>query len=178
MAGQPGDRQSQGVHRQRLQHRRRRRCRPRVYTRSRSRGTHCGASASRIRSTPTASVAPRDAEKTNGKICGGSIAFGGGVPLYRGQDAGRRPRRQRRHGLRRPRDRQAHPPPRASSIPRRASSPTTSRYSSVDGPSPFAHPLCAEHVAQRQEAGRRSERRSGYRIAGRLGGATSRASAC
>ena len=26
---------------------------------------------------------PRDADKTNGKICGGSIAFGGGVPLYR-----------------------------------------------------------------------------------------------
>ena len=30
-------------------------------------------------------VAPQDAAKTDGKVCGGAIAFGGGVPLYRGK---------------------------------------------------------------------------------------------
>jgi uncharacterized protein GlcG (DUF336 family) len=29
--------------------------------------------------------APQNADKTDGKICGGSIAFGGGVPLYKGR---------------------------------------------------------------------------------------------
>src|SRR5581483_8074076 len=33
--------------------------------------------------SPDCLVAPVDASKTNGKLCGGSIAFGGGVPLYR-----------------------------------------------------------------------------------------------
>jgi uncharacterized protein GlcG (DUF336 family) len=28
---------------------------------------------------------PQDADKTNGKICGGSVAFGGGVALYKGK---------------------------------------------------------------------------------------------
>jgi uncharacterized protein GlcG (DUF336 family) len=32
---------------------------------------------------PECLVAPGDMDKTNGRICGGSIAFGGGVPLYR-----------------------------------------------------------------------------------------------
>jgi uncharacterized protein GlcG (DUF336 family) len=33
---------------------------------------------------PTCLESPQAADRTNGKICGGSIAFGGGVPLYRG----------------------------------------------------------------------------------------------
>ena len=32
-------------------------------------------------------VGPKDMNATNGKICGGSIAFGGGVPLYRERPA-------------------------------------------------------------------------------------------
>jgi len=32
---------------------------------------------------PDCLVAPGDAGKTDGKICGGAIAFGGGVPLYK-----------------------------------------------------------------------------------------------
>lgn len=32
---------------------------------------------------PECVVAPGDSAKTNGRICGGGIAFGGGVPLYR-----------------------------------------------------------------------------------------------
>ena len=34
---------------------------------------------------PQCVVSPQDSAKTDGKICGGSIAFGGGVPLYRGK---------------------------------------------------------------------------------------------
>src|SRR4029078_667771 len=33
-------------------------------------------------------VGPTDMNATKGKICGGSIAFGGGVPLYQGQQRG------------------------------------------------------------------------------------------
>jgi uncharacterized protein GlcG (DUF336 family) len=32
---------------------------------------------------PDCIVAPADMNKTNGRVCGGSIAFGGGVPLYK-----------------------------------------------------------------------------------------------
>src|SRR5581483_2444613 len=34
---------------------------------------------------PDCLVGPDDAGKTDGKICGGQIAFGGGVPLYKGK---------------------------------------------------------------------------------------------
>ena len=71
-------------------------------------------------------VAPADMNATNGKICGGSIAFGGGVPLYQGQNPRRRPRHQRRH-RRAPitRSRSGSAISR-SWIPKRANSPTTS----------------------------------------------------
>ena len=34
---------------------------------------------------PQCVVSPKDAGQTDGKVCGGSIAFGGGVPLYKGK---------------------------------------------------------------------------------------------
>jgi uncharacterized protein GlcG (DUF336 family) len=34
---------------------------------------------------PACLETPQNADKTDGKICGGSIAFGGGVPLYKGR---------------------------------------------------------------------------------------------
>src|SRR3954470_11704342 len=30
-------------------------------------------------------VSPQDSRKTDGKVCGGAIAFGGGMPLYKGK---------------------------------------------------------------------------------------------
>jgi uncharacterized protein GlcG (DUF336 family) len=35
--------------------------------------------------SPTCLESPVDAAKTDGKVCGGSIAFGGGLPLYKGK---------------------------------------------------------------------------------------------
>ena len=45
--------------------------------------TRCGVSASQILSTTPVLNPPVDADKTNGKLCGGSISFGGGVVFYR-----------------------------------------------------------------------------------------------
>ena len=74
------------------------------------------------------------------QVCGGTITFGGGLALYQGPDPRRRPGRQRRYVVHRPRDRQTHarserPGPSRPALRR-------DRLHAVDGPSPFAHPLC------------------------------------
>ena len=77
-----------------------------------------------------------------GKVCGGTIAFGGGLRALQGTDPRRRPRRQRRHLVRRPRDRQAGAAVRQ--VSRRPVCPlTTSSIRRSTDRLPFAHPLCA-----------------------------------
>jgi uncharacterized protein GlcG (DUF336 family) len=83
----------------------------------------------------------RHPNDTTGKVCGGTIVFGGGVPLYKGQT--------RVGGLgasgdtacadheiaKRIRHMAALDPPKGQTV-------DDIVYASVDGPSPFAHPLC------------------------------------
>ncbi len=84
---------------------------------------------------------PADAEKTNGKICGGSIAFGGGVPLYRNKT--------RVGGLGVSGDTACADHEIAKRIrhlanldPEKGQFADDITYSSADGPSAFTHPLC------------------------------------
>ena len=90
---------------------------------------------------PNCLESPADADKTNGKICGGSIAFGGGVALYRGKT--------RVGGLGVSGDTACADHEIAKRIrhlanldPEKGEFVDDITYSSVDGPSPFAHPLC------------------------------------
>jgi uncharacterized protein GlcG (DUF336 family) len=90
---------------------------------------------------PDCLVAPSDMEKTNGRICGGSVAFGGGLPLYRNKT--------RVGGLglsgdtacadheiaKRVRHLAQLDPPQGEFV-------DDITYSSVDGPSIYTHPLC------------------------------------
>jgi uncharacterized protein GlcG (DUF336 family) len=91
---------------------------------------------------PECLVSPHDAAKTNGKVCGGSIAFGGGVPLYRNKTrvgglgvsgdtacADHEIAKRIRH--------------RAGLDPEKGEFADDIIFTSVDGPSPYAHPLCA-----------------------------------
>lgn len=91
---------------------------------------------------PECVVSPADSDKTKGKICGGAIAFGGGVPLYRNQTrigglgvsgdtacADHEIAKRIRHA--------------AGLDPAKGEFADDIVFSSVDGPSPFAHPLCA-----------------------------------
>jgi hypothetical protein len=87
-------------------------------------------------------VSPADAARTNGKVCGGSIAFGGGVPLYRGKT--------RVGGLGVSGDTACADHEIAKRIrhlagldPEKGEFIDDITYSSVDGPSAFTHPLCA-----------------------------------
>jgi uncharacterized protein GlcG (DUF336 family) len=86
-------------------------------------------------------VSPRDSGKTDGKICGGSIAFGGGVPLYRNKTrvgglgvsgdtacADHEIAKRIRH--------------LASLDPEKGEFADDIQFSSVDGASIFTHPLC------------------------------------
>jgi uncharacterized protein GlcG (DUF336 family) len=91
---------------------------------------------------PDCLVPPRDADKTNGKVCGGSIAFGGGVPLYKGKT--------RVGGLGVSGDTACADHEIAKRIrhlanldPAKGEFADDITYSSVDGPSAFTHPLCA-----------------------------------
>jgi uncharacterized protein GlcG (DUF336 family) len=90
---------------------------------------------------PNCLVSPRDSANTNGKVCGGSIAFGGGVPLYRGNTkvgglgisgdtacADHELAKRIRHV--------------ASLDPAKGQLADDIVFASVDGPSEFAHPLC------------------------------------
>ena len=87
-------------------------------------------------------VSPHNMDATNGKVCGGSIAFGGGVPLYRGKTrvgglgvsgdtacADHEIAKRIRHA--------------AMLDPEKGEFVDDIIYTSADGPSPFAHPLCA-----------------------------------
>jgi uncharacterized protein GlcG (DUF336 family) len=85
---------------------------------------------------------PADASKTNGRICGGSIAFGGGVPLYKGKT--------RVGGLGVSGDTACADHEIAKRIrhlagldPEKGEYADDITYSSADGASPFTHPLCA-----------------------------------
>jgi len=85
---------------------------------------------------------PNDMNATNGKVCGGSIAFGGGVPLYKGKT--------RAGGLGISGDTACADHEIAKRIrhlaqldPEKGEFADDIIYSSADGPSPFAHPLCA-----------------------------------
>jgi uncharacterized protein GlcG (DUF336 family) len=91
--------------------------------------------------SPECLVAPQDADKTNGKICGGSIAFGGGVPLYKGKT--------RVGGLGVSGDTACADHEIAKRIrhlaqldPEKGAFADDITYSSVDGPSIYTHPLC------------------------------------
>ena len=85
---------------------------------------------------------PNDMNATNGRICGGSIAFGGGVPLYRGKT--------RVGGLGISGDTACADHEIAKRVrhlagldPEKGEFADDIVYTSADGPSPYAHPLCA-----------------------------------
>jgi hypothetical protein len=91
--------------------------------------------------SPTCVESPQDADKTNGKVCGGSIAFGGGVPLYKGKTkvgalgvsgdtacADHEIAKRIRH--------------LASLDPANGEFVDDIVFVKADGPSQFAHPLC------------------------------------
>jgi uncharacterized protein GlcG (DUF336 family) len=87
-------------------------------------------------------VAPSAMNTTNGKICGGSIAFGGGVALYKGKT--------RVGGLGVSGDTACADHEIAKRIrhlaqldPEKGEFADDIIFTSADGPSPFAHPLCA-----------------------------------
>jgi uncharacterized protein GlcG (DUF336 family) len=87
-------------------------------------------------------VSPADSAKTDGKICGGSIAFGGGVPLYRNKT--------RVGGLGVSGDTACADHEIAKRIrhlanldPEKGAFADDITFSSVDGASEFTHPLCA-----------------------------------
>jgi uncharacterized protein GlcG (DUF336 family) len=87
-------------------------------------------------------AAPNDRNATNGKICGGSVAFGGGVPLYRGKT--------RVGGLGVSGDTACADHEIAKRIrhlaqldPEKGEFADDIFYTVADGASPFAHPLCA-----------------------------------
>jgi uncharacterized protein GlcG (DUF336 family) len=87
-------------------------------------------------------ASPNEMNATNGKVCGGSIAFGGGVPLYRGKT--------RVGGLGVSGDTACTDHEIAKRIrhmamldPEKGEFADDIIYTSADGPSPFAHPLCA-----------------------------------
>jgi uncharacterized protein GlcG (DUF336 family) len=85
---------------------------------------------------------PNHMDATIGKLCGGSIAFGGGVPLYKGKT--------RVGGLGVSGDTACADHEIAKRIrhlagldPEKGEFADDIIFSVVDGPSPFAHPLCA-----------------------------------
>ena len=91
---------------------------------------------------PECVESPQNAGKTDGRICGGSIAFGGGVPLYKGKT--------RVGGLGVSGDTACADHEIAKRIrhiaqldPEKGQFADDISYSSVDGPSVFTHPLCA-----------------------------------
>jgi uncharacterized protein GlcG (DUF336 family) len=86
-------------------------------------------------------VAPDDMKATVGKICGGSIAFGGGLPIYKGKT--------RVGGLGVSGDTACADHEIAKRIrhlaqldPEKGEFADDIVYASIDGPSAFAHPLC------------------------------------
>lgn len=97
-------------------------------------------------------VAPEAADSTTGKVCGGSIAFGGGVPLYKGKT--------RVGGLGVSGDTACTDHEIAKRIrhlarldPEKGAFVDDIVYASVDGPSPYAHPLCVNTWRNNQKVG-------------------------
>ena len=90
---------------------------------------------------PDCLVLPGDAEKTNNKLCGGSVPFGGGVPLYRGKT--------RVGGLGVSGDTACADHEIAKRVrhlaqldPEKGAYADDIVFASADGPSVFAHPVC------------------------------------
>jgi uncharacterized protein GlcG (DUF336 family) len=90
---------------------------------------------------PDCLVAPDDYRKTDGKVCGGQIAFGGGVPLYKGKT--------RVGGLGASGDTACADHEIAKRIrhlaqldPEKGEFADDITYASADGASVFTHPLC------------------------------------
>lgn len=90
---------------------------------------------------PACLVSPQDSGKTDGKVCGGSIAFGGGVPMYKGKTkvgglgvsgdtacADHEIAKRMRH--------------LANMDPEKGEFADDIVYASADGSSEFAHPMC------------------------------------
>ena len=109
---------------------------------------------------PECLVSPQASGKTDGKICGGAIAFGGGVPLYRGKT--------RVGGLGISGDTACADHEIAKRIrhlanldPEKGQFADDITYSSVDGPSPFSHPLCANTWQNGKKIGD-EQKASGY----------------
>jgi uncharacterized protein GlcG (DUF336 family) len=97
-------------------------------------------------------VPPNEMNATNGKICGGSIAFGGGVPLYKGKT--------RVGGLGVSGDTACADHEIAKRIrhlaqldPEKGEFADDIIYTGADGPSPFAHPMCANTWRNNQKIG-------------------------
>jgi uncharacterized protein GlcG (DUF336 family) len=95
---------------------------------------------------------PSEMNATNGKICGGTIAFGGGVPLYRGKT--------RVGGLGVSGDTACADHEIAKRIrhlaqldPEKGQFADDIIYTSADGPSPYAHPLCMNTWRNGQKLG-------------------------
>jgi len=91
---------------------------------------------------PACVVSPQDSGKTDGKICGGSIAFGGGLALYRNKT--------RIGGLGVSGDTACTDHEIAKRVrheagldPEKGEFADDIVFTGTDGPSPFAHPLCA-----------------------------------
>jgi len=89
---------------------------------------------------------------TNGKICGGSIAFGGGVPLYQGKT--------RVGGLGISGDTACTDHEIAKRVrhlarldPEKGEFADDIIFTATDGASPFAHPLCANTWRNGQKLG-------------------------
>jgi uncharacterized protein GlcG (DUF336 family) len=89
---------------------------------------------------PLCQAAANDTETGVGKVCGGTIVFGGGVPLYKGQT--------RVGGLGVSGDTScadheiAKRARQAAGLAPNGLPSDDIVYASVDGPSPFVHPLC------------------------------------
>ncbi len=97
-------------------------------------------------------VSPEKLNDTNGTVCGGSIAFGGGVPLYRGKT--------RVGGLGVSGDTACADHEIAKRIrhlaqldPEKGEFADDIVFTVADGPSPFAHPLCSNTWRNGQKLG-------------------------
>jgi hypothetical protein len=97
-------------------------------------------------------VAPTDADRTRGKLCGGAIVFGGGVPLYKGKT--------RVGGLGASGDTACADHEIAKRIrhlaqldPEKGAYADDIVFASADGPSPYAHPLCPNTWRNGQKLG-------------------------
>ena len=113
----------------------------RLYTMSMPTHSLWGVSASNA-FKPECLVTPADAAKTNGKLCGGEIAFGGGLALYRNKT--------RVGGLGVSGDTACTDHEIAKRVrhlaqldPEKGQFVDDITFSAADGPSAFTHPLCA-----------------------------------